>query len=144
MVTPAAGGRVAAGYSVPPDVCLLLARAARAGVTQLRRDGVWPGDFVVDAVIAGIADMGREHGTSQKGPHTSRKGPSEGTSLAEQALSAHDLDTAQAAVLLGVQPQQVRRLARQLGGVRNGRDWRIPRARVEAERNRRAARRRTG
>lgn len=137
MVTPAAGGPVGAGYVVPAEVCGLLVVAARLGAAQLQRDGRWPGGFVVDAVLLGMADTAREHGTAQKGP-------SEGTSLAEQALSAHDLDTAQAAVLLGVQPQQVRRLARQLGGVRNGRDWRIPRARVEAERNRRAARRRTG
>ncbi len=140
MVTPAAGGPVGAGYIVPAEVCGLLVVAARLGAAQLQRDGRWPGGFVVDAVLLGMTDTAREHGTSQKGPHTSRKGPSEGTSLAEQALSAHDLDTAQAALLLGVRPQQVRRLARQLGGVRDGRDWRIPRARVEAECDRRAAR----
>ena len=146
MVTPdAAGSRVAAGYLVPAEVCVLLARAARAGVAQLRRDGVWAGDFVVDAVIVGLADLGREHCASPdraaRGPVRAVPGPSALTSPAPGALSTHDLDTTQAAALLGVAPQQARRLAARLGGVRDGRDWRIPRRNVVAERDRRAARR---
>jgi len=141
VVTPVAGAWVVAGYAVPAEVCALLARAARAGVSQLRRDGVWPGDFTVDAVIVGLADAGREHGTALRGPHAASLGPRQGVVVAPQAVSGHELDTKQAAELLGVRPQQARRLAARLGGVRDGRDWRIPRRNVVAERDRRAARR---
>ena len=140
-MTPVAGARVVAGYAVPAEVCTLLARAARAGVSQLRRDGVWPGDFTVDAVIVGLAEAGREHGTALKGPHAASLGPRQGVVVPPQAVSGDALDTKQAAALLDVRPQQARRLATQLGGVRDGRDWRIPRRNVEAERDRRAARR---